>query len=258
MHDHGGRANERDRTRRIASLSPPVPTQECGHACIRAPHTVNAHAHKGQADGYERTRVPLARGGGRDAVFRASFGPENLPTFLVARANGCTSVRRNFGGCTPVLDEVGRGRRDGLNLVQGSGERDGAIYNRRRMEKRENDERSAEAFRIPARSELGVGEPMVVRLCYSGGAAFSLHLLCSVIPRHTGPIVSVTVYYYYYYWRLYTVGSEEGERTRCFDPHDFSVNVGQLRWTRFVGRYWLPRSGNFSSSRPYFFLWILD
>lgn len=68
-----------------------------------------------------------------------------------------------------------------------------------RMEKRENDERSAEAFRIPARSELGVGEPMVVRLCYSGGAAFSLHLLCSVIPRHTGPIVSVTVYYYYYY-----------------------------------------------------------
>lgn len=40
---------------------------------------------------------------------------------------------------------------------------------------------------------------MVVRLCYSGGAAFSLHLLCSVIPRHTGPIVSVTVYYYYYY-----------------------------------------------------------
>lgn len=131
MHDHGGRANERDRTRRIASLSPPVPTQECGHACIRAPHTVNAHAHKGQADGYERTRVPLARGGGRDAVFRASFGPENLPTFLVARANGCTSVRRNFGGCTPVLDEVGRGRRDGLNLVQGSGERDRAIYNRR-------------------------------------------------------------------------------------------------------------------------------
>lgn len=131
MHDHGGRASERDRTRRIASLSPPVPTQECGHACIRAPHTVNAHAHKGQADGYERTRVPLARGGGRDAVFRASFGPENLPTFLVARANGCTSVRRNFGGCTPVLDEVGRGRRDGLNLVQGSGERDGAIYNRR-------------------------------------------------------------------------------------------------------------------------------
>lgn len=96
-----------------------------------ATHTVNAHAHKGQADGYERTRVPLARGGGRDAVFRASFGPENLPTFLVARANGCTSVRRNFGGCTPVLDEVGRGRRDGLNLVQGSGERDGAIYNRR-------------------------------------------------------------------------------------------------------------------------------
>ena len=131
MHDHGGRASERDRTRRIASLSPPVPTQECGHACIRAPHTVNAHAHKGQADGYERTRVPLARDGGRDAVFRASFGPENLPTFLVARANGCTSVRRNFGGCTPVLDEVGRGRRDGLNLVQGSGERDGAIYNRR-------------------------------------------------------------------------------------------------------------------------------
>lgn len=131
MHDHGGRASERDRTRRIASLSPPVPTQECGHACIRAPHTVNAHAHKGQADGYERTRVPLARGGGRDAVFRASFGPENLPTFLVARANGCTSVRRNFGGCTPVLDEVGRGRRDGLNLVQGSGERDRAIYNRR-------------------------------------------------------------------------------------------------------------------------------
>lgn len=131
MHDHGGRASERDGTRRIASLSPPVPTQECGHACIRAPHTVNAHAHKGQADGYERTRVPLARGGGRDAVFRASFGPENLPTFLVARANGCTSVRRNFGGCTPVLDEVGRGRRDGLNLVQGSGERDRAIYNRR-------------------------------------------------------------------------------------------------------------------------------
>lgn len=112
MHDHGGRASERDRTRRIASLSPPVPTQECGHACIRAPHTVNAHAHKGQADGYERTRVPLARGGGRDAVFRASFGPENLPTFLVARANGgCTSVRRNFGGCVHPfwtrLDEDG-------------------------------------------------------------------------------------------------------------------------------------------------------
>lgn len=56
---------------------------------------------------------------------------------------------------------------------------DGATYNRFRGEDGEegDDERSAEAFRIPARSELGVGELMVVRLCYSGGAAFSLHLL---------------------------------------------------------------------------------
>lgn len=115
---------------------------------------------------------------------QASFGPENLPTFLVARANECTSVRRNFGGWHPFW-WAGRGRRIWTSYrVRAHGlprgwKRDGATYNRFRGEDGEegDDERSAEAFRIPARSELGVGELMVVRLCYSGGAAFSLHLL---------------------------------------------------------------------------------
>lgn len=61
---------------------------------------------------------------------QASFGPENLPTFLVARANECTSVRRNFGGCTPIL--VGWTRTENLNLVQGSSARFAARMEARR------------------------------------------------------------------------------------------------------------------------------
>lgn len=111
-------------------------------------------------------------------------------------------VRRNFGGRVRTPIPLGWTRtEDRASLVHGSsstvwdGSETERSTNRSRGEDGEegDDERSAEAFRIPARSELGVGELMVVPLCYSGGAPFSLHLLlCTVIVSVTGSQAKVT------------------------------------------------------------------
>lgn len=178
----GGRASETEHALPL-TVFPYTRAHRRGHACTCAtPLTCNTRPrmHTKATQTVTNACSPCTWWG----RVQASFGPENLPTFLVARANGV----RVCGGISVAVHPsccAGRGRRIWTSCtgfehgLPRGWERDGAIYNRSRGEDGEegDDERSAEAFRIPARSELGVGELMVVRLCYSGGAAFSLHLL---------------------------------------------------------------------------------
>lgn len=124
MHDRG--KSERDG---VCIASHRVPTQERARVCTCAtPLTCNTRPrmHTKATQTVTNACSPCTWWG----RVQASFGPENLPTFLVARANECTSVRRNFGGCTPIL--VGWTRTENLNLVQGSSARFAARMEARR------------------------------------------------------------------------------------------------------------------------------
>lgn len=115
MHDRWWES-ERDGAR-IASHRVPIHARTPKRARVYVRHTVNvqhtaAHAHKGHADGYERV-FPLHVVGTCSGFLRA------WESSHVSRSTSqrCTSVRRNFGGCTPIL--LCWTRTENLNLVYG-------------------------------------------------------------------------------------------------------------------------------------------
>ena len=174
------------------------------HTYTRNVHWYNGvRMHKGHADGCER--VFLARGGDVQGFLR----PENLPTFLVARAKSVQA--RNFGGeaatHSAVKEEEKERKRErereswtlrrGFAIRRGWAsrttrdlKRERTIYKRFRCEnEEEGDEEQCGTVSYTSTFRISVAEllPMVVRRVadYSSSSTFSAVIPC------LGLIVSV-------------------------------------------------------------------